>query len=76
MCHIRYSVALSEDQWIVRRDCRRLGAFTDLKEASRVALEAAAIDRVRGHSVDIMKLDEDGRWAPFESWVRHLAPMV
>jgi hypothetical protein len=53
-----------------------VGAFTDLEEASRAALEAAAIDRVRGHSVEIMKLEEDGRWAPFASWVRHLSPMM
>lgn len=72
MCQIRYSVAPSPNGWVVRRDCQRVGAFEDGPRAELAALELAAIDRVRGHAVEILKLDDGGRWQLLGLGNRHL----
>jgi hypothetical protein len=65
MSQIRYFVHHLEAGWSVRRDSRSLGAYAAEAEAAAAAAEHAAIDRVRGHHVQLLKLDEDGRWEPF-----------
>lgn len=69
MSQIRYFVHHLEAGWSVRRDSRSLGAFDAEADAAATAAEYAAVDRARGHQVQMLKLDEDGRWAPFgQQW--------
>jgi hypothetical protein len=65
MSQIRYFVHHHETGWAVRRDAKSLGAFVAEADAAAAAAERAAIDRARGHDVQMLKLDEDGRWSPF-----------
>ena len=64
MSQIRYFVHRVGGAWSVRRDSKPLGAFGDESEATQAADRSAAVDRVRGHQVEILKMDEDGRWSP------------
>jgi hypothetical protein len=65
MSRIRYFVLPVEERgWTIRRDCRSLGAYGLEAQAMLAALEAAAIDRVRGHLVEVLRQEADGRWAP------------
>lgn len=66
MSQIRYFVHHVEAGWSVRRDARSLGAFQAEAEAAAAAAEHAAIDRARGHDVQMLKLDDEGRWGAFE----------
>jgi hypothetical protein len=72
MCQIRYSLTPSEDRWVVRRDCRRVGDYGDPTAAAAAAMELAAIDRTRGHVVEILRLEADGRWGAVGVGNRHL----
>jgi hypothetical protein len=64
MTQIRYFVHFLDGGWSVRRDSRAIGAFRAEAEATAAAAQHAAIDRVRGHDVQVLKLGEDGRWSP------------
>lgn len=64
MSRIRYFVLPLRERWTIRRDCRRIGAFAASEQAITTALELAAIDRVRGHVVEVLAQDDDGRWDP------------
>ena len=66
MSQIRYFVHHVEAGWSVRRDVRSLGAFPAEAEAAAAASEHAAIDRSRGHYVQVLKLYEEGRWGAFD----------
>ena len=65
MSQIRYFVHQQEAGWSVRRDSRSLGAYAAEADAAAAAADHAAIDRARGHDVQMLKLGEDGRWAQF-----------
>ena len=65
MSNIRYFVMPLDEGWSVRRGVRAIGVIAVEAEAERAAAEAAAIDRVRGHTVEVVKQDADGRWTPF-----------
>ena len=62
MSQIRYFVLPVRERWTIRRSQRRIGAFAEPEQAIVTALELAAIDRVRGHVVEVLKQDNDGRW--------------
>lgn len=64
MSQIRYFVLNLRERWTIRRDTRRIGAFADQDQAVMTALELAAIDRVRGHAVEVLMQETDGRWTP------------
>jgi len=64
MSQIRYFVHPVEARWSVRRDTRSIGAFDAEAEATAAAAGHAAVDRARGHQVQVLKLDGDGRWEP------------
>jgi hypothetical protein len=64
MSHIRYFVVPHDHGWSVRRDSKHLRLIIDEAEAELAAVEAAAIDRVRGHTVEVVKQGPDGRWTP------------
>lgn len=72
MCQIRYFVAPLLDGWTVRRDCRRMGTYTDKAQALVSALQLAAIDRARAHHVEVLALDREGRWSLCGSSNGHL----
>jgi hypothetical protein len=62
MSQVRYFVLPLQNRWTVRRDIRRIGAFGNQTEAIAIAIELAAADRIRGHVVQVLKQDADGRW--------------
>ncbi|HTI67956.1 MAG TPA: hypothetical protein VL460_10480 [Caulobacteraceae bacterium] len=64
MSQIRYFVLAQGGSWTLKRDNRGMGAFPDEANAVTTALQLAAIDRVRGHRVEVLKQDGDGRWGP------------
>lgn len=64
MSQIRYFIHQTEGVWAVRRDARSLGDFDAESQASETAVQHAAVDRARGHDVQMLKRDEDGRWSP------------
>lgn len=64
MTQIRYFILPFQERWTIRRDTRRMGAFGDEFQALATAFQLAAIDRVRGHTVQVMKREQDGCWTP------------
>ena len=64
MSQIRYFVLPLQNRWTVRRDIRRIGAFGNESEAIAIAVELASVDRHRGHVVQVLRQDSDGRWDP------------
>jgi hypothetical protein len=69
MSQIRYFVLPLQGRWTLKRDCQGMGAFADEANAVTTALQLAAVDRVRGHIVEVLKQDADGRWGPCATWV-------
>ena len=67
MSHIRYYVRPTEEGWSVTRGVKPIGVIAVEADADKAAAEAAAIDRVRGHTVEVIKQDGDGRWNPCET---------
>ena len=67
MSQIRYFILPLRQRWTIRRDTRRVGAFPDEAQAVAIALELAAVDRVRGHTVEVLTQAGDGRWTPCPS---------
>jgi hypothetical protein len=67
MSQIRYFVHLRDGAWNVRRDSQGMGAFDDETLAVTAAFQHAAIDRVRGHAVEVLRQDGDGRWQPCDA---------
>jgi hypothetical protein len=62
MAKLRYFVVPLERRWTIRCASRRIGAFGDEAQAVSTAVEIAAIERVHGHLVEVLRRDAGGRW--------------
>lgn len=62
MTKLRYFIIPRRERWTIRCARRRIGLFGDPADAAVRALEVASIEEVRGHLVEVLQQDAEGRW--------------
>jgi len=52
----------AQRRWTIRCSSRRIGAFGDPIDAVHAAIAVASVEEVRGHAVEVLHQDVNGRW--------------
>lgn len=62
MSKVRYFIMPRERRWTLRSGRRRIGAFADREQAAMIAVEVATVGLLHGRRVEVLEMDDDGRW--------------
>jgi len=62
MSQYRFFIVRRVERWTIRGASRQIGAFSDAVQAEASALEVAMMERIRGHAVEVLHQDTEGRW--------------
>lgn len=62
MSQYRFFIVPKAQHWTIHGASREIGAFGDPVQAETTALKVATIEETRGHVVEVLRQDPQGRW--------------